>query len=78
MADAPFVRINEDSKLRISKRGNLLTADANLPAALVIVLSFRSNTRKFRFWTNALVNDSMPGGRIPFCGIRITSKVPMI
>ena len=78
MAIAPLVRINDDSRLIISNFGNFSMAEASFPAAVVIVLSFKSMIRRFRLCRNAVVNASIPGGRIPFCGTRMTSKVPII
>ncbi len=78
IAIAPLVRISDDSRLIISNLGNFSIADANFAAAVVMVLSFRSIIRKFRFCTKAVVNASIPGGRIPFCGTRMTSNVPII
>lgn len=77
-AMAPLVRISDDSRLMISNFGNFSMDDASFDAAVVMVLSFRSITRRFRFWTNAWDKASIPGARMPFCGIRMTSNVPMI
>ena len=76
--DAPCVRINDDSRLMISNLGNFSMADANRPAANVIILSFKSMIRKLGFWTKAFARASIPGGRMPFCGTRMTSSVPII
>ena len=78
MAIEPGVRIRDDSRLIISSFGSFSMARASFGAANVMVLSLRSIIRKLGFCTNAPANASIPGGRIPFWGTRITSNVPIV